>query len=193
MRIVPAVSDEELAGRVAAGDLAAFASLYDQYAPRVFAWAAHLLGRDEAEDATQEILLRLWDRADRYDARRGPFAPWFYAVARHELIARARSRTREVRVVATDEIERLLFDRASSADTEAAAIARVAGDELIRALRTLPVQQRRVLVLAYFGGLSQSEIARGTSTPLGTVKKRTRLALAKLRAALRGSAGAGAG
>lgn len=187
------MTDEELARLVAARDLAAFAELYDRYAPRIHAWAAHLLGPVEAEDASQEILLRIWHKASQFDPGRGRFASWALAIARHELIARAKRRTHEQRAQAVGEIERLLFDRPSQSDTAALAMAHAVADEVVRALAQLPAEQRRVLVLAYFAGLSQSEIARSTRTPLGTVKKRTHLGLAKLRAALRGSAEAGAG
>jgi len=189
-------SDEALAGRVAGGDVGAFAALYDRYAARVYAWAAHLLGVAEADDVVQEVFLRLWDRAHQFDPARGRFVAWFGAVARHEIIARARRRGREQRIVAAEEIEELLAhtaDPAPSVESRAWSAQRDAA--LAAAVRDLPVEQRRVIVLAYFGGLSQSEIAAAIATPLGTVKKRTRLALQKLRNAIaeHGSTRASAG
>ena len=189
-------SDEALVARVAGGDIVAFASLYDRYATRVYAWAAHLLGPSEADDVLQEVFLRLWNKAATFDAARGRFAAWFGAIARHEILARARRVTREKRIVAAEEIDELLAEHPDPAPSvESRAWANERDAALVHAVRALPAEQRRVIVLAYFGGLSQSDIAAATGTPLGTVKKRTRLALQKLRRAVAqvGSAGASAG
>ncbi len=189
-------SDEALATRVADGDLAAFGTLYDRYAGRTYAWAAHLLGVPEADDVIQEVFVQLWDKAGQFDPARGRFGAWFGAIARHEILRRARRRGRERRFTAAEEIDELLahtVDPAPSVESRAWIAERDA--TLAAAVRDLPPDQRRVIVLAYFGGLSQSEIAAATSIPLGTVKKRTRLGLAKLRGALaeRGSTRASAG
>ena len=183
-------SDEALASRVATGDVGAFAALYDRYAARVYAWAAHIVGSGDADDVTQEIFVKLWDKAATFDAQRGRFAAWFGAVARHHILARARRWSRERRATAAEEIEELLAetpDPAPSVETQAWWTERDAA--LAAAVRELPPEQRRVIVLAYFGGLSQSDIAAVTATPLGTVKKRTRLALQKLRDRLQGALG----
>ena len=178
-------SDEALAERIGDGEITAFGALYDRYASRVYAWAARILGPGEADDATQEVFLRLWDRASQFDPSRGRFGAWFAAVARHEIIGRARRRGRERRVIASEEIDELL---AQAPDPRLSVEARAWMGErdaaLAAAVRDLPVEQRRVIVMAYFGGLSQSEIAAVISAPLGTVKKRTSLALAKLRRAV---------
>ena len=178
-------SDEALVERVVEHDIEAFAMLYDRYAPRVYAWAVRTLGPSDAEDATQQAFLHLWDRARRFDPSRGRFAPWFAAVARHEVIARVRRRSREQRIIASEEIDDLLggvVDREPLPETRAWMSER---DTLLAAaIRSLPVEQRRVIVMAYFGGLSQSEIAAALAAPLGTVKKRTSLALVKLRRAI---------
>lgn len=188
--------DEALAVRVANGDVGAFAVLYDRYAARVYAWAAHLLGVDEADDVTQEVFARLWDKAGQFDPARGRFGSWFGAVARHHILARGRRRGRERRILAGEEIERLLAQAADpSPSVESRVWTRERDAALVAAVQGLPAEQRRVIVLAYFAGLSQSEIAATNAVPLGTVKKRTRLALEKLRRALgdQGSARASAG
>lgn len=178
-------SDEALVARVADGDLVAFAALYDRYAARTHAWAAHLLGASDADDVTQEVFLRLWDKASTFDLTRGRFGAWFGAITRHQILARARRTSREKRIVAAEEIEQLLAqlpDPAPSVESRAWASERDAA--LVAAVRELPAEQRRVIVMAYFGGLSQTDIAAATGAPLGTVKKRTRLALDKLRRAV---------
>jgi len=193
----PDPTDEILAAHVARGDVAAFATLYDRYAHRIYAWAAHVVGSTEAEDVVQEVFARLWNKAGQFDANRGRFAWWFGAVVRHHLLGQLRRRTVQQRIVAADEIDRVLADVADrGAGPEDLAWSHEQAGDIRQALATLPEEQRRVLVLAYFTGLSQSQIAAHTATPLGTVKKRTRLALQKLRERLgseRGSRLRGAG
>ena len=180
----PEPSDEVLVGRVAAGDLTAFSLLYDRYDRPVYAMAAHLLGVGEADDVVQETFLRLWHSAAQFDETRGRFAPWLLAIARHEVLARLRRRTREQRLALADDIDRLIATAPDHAiDIEEQVWRRERGDLILQALNELPPEQRRVLVLAYFGELSQSTIAASLGWPLGTVKKRVRLGLQKLRQA----------
>ncbi len=97
-------SDEELAAAVARGDVDAFAALYDRFAARVYAWSAHLGGPSDAEDAVQEVFLRLWAKAGQFDPARGRFVVWFMAIARHHLIGVAKKRSTERRLAAAVEI-----------------------------------------------------------------------------------------
>ena len=175
-------SDEELAGLVATGDLDAFAQLYDRYSLRVHSWAAHVVGTDRAEDVIQELFLRLWVRAGQFDPARGTFSAWFMAITRHQLIAELRKGGRGDQLRAATEIEAVLA-HAPSDDPDPAehAASHEEGAVLADALRALPHDQREVLVLAYFGGLTQSAIARHLGIPLGTVKKRISLGMQKLR------------
>jgi RNA polymerase sigma-70 factor (ECF subfamily) len=181
------LTDEQLVAGAAAGDVTAFSALYDRYGGRIHAWAAHVLGSHRAEDAIQEVFLLLWRRAGQYDPTRGSFAAWFLTLARHEILRQVRKHSIPERMAAAEEIERLL-ERAGEpgADPADEAIARAAVPELLAALRSMPAEQREALVLAYFGGLSQSAIAERLGIPLGTVKKRIRLAMMKLRAAMVG-------
>jgi RNA polymerase sigma-70 factor (ECF subfamily) len=181
----PEPTDEALVARVVAGDLAAFSLLYDRYDRPVYAMASHLLGAAEAEDVVQEVFLRLWRGVDQFDERRGRFAPWFLAIARHEVLARLRRRSREQRLALVEDIDRLLAAAPDPAiDVEEQVWQRERGALILAALNELPPEQRRVLVLAYFGELSQTTIAASLGWPLGTVKKRVRLGLQKLRQAL---------
>jgi RNA polymerase sigma-70 factor, ECF subfamily len=181
-RIAPEPSDEALVTRVAHGDLTAFSALYDRYDRPVYAMAAHLLGASEADDVVQEVFLRLWRSAAQFEATRGRFAPWLLAIARHEVLARVRRRTLEQRLSLADDIDRLIATAPDHAiDVEEQVWRRERCDLILQALNELPPEQRRVLVLAYFGGLSQSMIAASLGWPLGTVKKRVRLGLQKLR------------
>jgi RNA polymerase sigma-70 factor (ECF subfamily) len=182
----PEPTDEELVARVTERDRTAFAFLYDRYAKPVYALAAHILGRAEAEEVVQEVFLRLWNRADQFDAKKGPFRAWFMAVARHRVLDEIKRRNRQERlIVAAGEIERLLSEASDpAADAEEEAWLHERSRAVVEALKSLPDDQRRVLILAYFGGLSQSSMAERLGWPLGTVKKRIRLGLQKLRLAL---------
>ena len=180
-----ALTDEALAARVQVRDPLAFGALYDRYAPAVYALSAHALGTAAAEEVVQDVFLRLWQRAAQFDAQRSPFGAWFMAIARHRVLDELRTRGQARRLAATGAVERLLAhtpDPAMGPETEV--WLRDAARAVHTALAELPDEQRRVLVLGYFGGFSQSAIAELLGWPLGTVKKRVRLGLQKLRRAL---------
>jgi RNA polymerase sigma-70 factor, ECF subfamily len=175
-------SDASLAKRVAQGDVAAFEALYDRYVHEVHALAAHVLGRAAAEEAVQDIFLRLWERAGQFEPRRGSFGGWFMSVARHRIVDEFRRRgTQELPFA---EIEDLIANPHELDDVESDVWRNDEGTRILGALRGLPAEQRQVLVLSYFGGLSQRTIAQMLGWPLGTVKKRIRLGLEKLRVSM---------
>lgn len=180
----PEPSDETLVARVVQRDVMAFSLLYDRYVQSVYAMAVYMLGKVEAEEMVQEIFLRLWYRADQFDAERGLFRSWFMAVARHCIVDELRQRSQEEqRLVRAENVEQLLAGaRDPMVDVEQEVDLREDSTTVLRALQALPSEQRRALVLVYFGGLSQSSIAQRLGWPLGTVKKRIRLGMQKLRA-----------
>jgi RNA polymerase sigma-70 factor (ECF subfamily) len=185
-REAPEPSDESLVARVVERDAAALGQLYDRYAPGIYAMAAHLLGSTDAEEVVQEVFLRLWHKAAQFDPQRSAFGAWFMAVARHHILDELRWRNhragQHAHVSGTEAVEQLLARAADPrADVEAEAERQERGAAVRQALTLLPAEQRRVLVLAYFGGLSQSAIAVHLGCPLGTVKKRMRLGMQKLR------------
>jgi RNA polymerase sigma-70 factor (ECF subfamily) len=165
--------------------VAAFTVLYDRYARPVYVVAAYMLGSAEAEEAVQELFLRLWRKAEQFDPSRGSFNNWFMAISRHHLRDQLRRRSHQQRVVAAEQIDQLLIEVVDpNVDVEQEVWQRQRGAALLNALRSLPAEQRRAIVLAYFGGFSQTTIAERLGWPLGTVKKRVRLGLQKLRAFL---------
>jgi RNA polymerase sigma-70 factor, ECF subfamily len=182
---VDEIGDETLVARVAARDVAAFAQLYDRHVHRVYAMAARALGPIEAQETVQDVFLQLWRSAGQFDPGRGAFGAWFTAIARHRVLEQLGALGRQRRIAAAEDID-LALARAPApgpATDEIVERAESAATALA-ALRTLPPEQRRVIVLAYFGGLSQSAIAEHLDLPLGTVKKRVRLGMQKLRVAL---------
>jgi len=181
-------SDETLVSQVAQGDVAAFADLYDRYARPIYTLAVYTLGDTEAEEVTQEVFLRLWRKADQFDASRGLFRPWFMTIARNQVLDRLRDRDQKQILMAVEQINYLVeqaTDASNDDDIEEKVWLREQGKIILDALKRLPAEQRQAIVLAYFGGLSQSSIAKQMGWPLGTVKKRTRLGLQKLRRLLK--------
>jgi RNA polymerase sigma-70 factor, ECF subfamily len=174
-------TDEDLLARVADGDRDAFGDLYKRYARPVLGLALRRLGdRGRAEDATQEAFASVWRAARTYRRDRGPVAPWLYAVARNAIADRGRASARlEPPAEAVD-----MPSDAPGPDDHAEQ-SWVAW-RVHRALETLPESERTVLELAYWRGLSQSEIAGELGIPLGTVKTRTRAGLARLADELEG-------
>jgi len=170
-------TDGELIERVAGGDRQAFEELHARYARPVLGLALRRLGdRGRAEDAAQDAFVAIWRSARTYDARRGAGAPWLYTVARNAITDRLRRTPEPVR-----ELEE---GAASGPDPSDEAESSWTSWRVHRALEELPAHERPVIELAYWGGLSQSEIAAELDIPLGTVKTRTRSALARLADAL---------
>jgi RNA polymerase sigma-70 factor, ECF subfamily len=171
--------DVDLVGRVRQQDRDALAMLYDRYASSVNGIALLVL-RDPAlaEDCTHDVFLRLWQRPDAYVAARGPFAPWLMRVARNRAIDLHRRRRSQPSPVADDEIARWALDPAP--DPADQVITRQVRQQVRAALAELAPEQRRLLELAYFGGMSQSQIAASLQRPLGTVKSQIRTAMRHL-------------
>ena len=172
-------TDGELLTLVGTGDRAAFEELYRRFARPVLGLALRRLGdRGRAEDATQEAFASVWRSARSFDPSRGSGAPWLYAVARNAIVDGLR-RTPEPVVEPPDTAS----DEAGAPEQ---AEASWVSWRVHRALEVLPEHERPMIALAYWGGLSQSEIAEFLQIPLGTVKTRTRSALARLADALEG-------
>ena len=166
------------------GDEGALSLLYDRYTPMLFGTLVRILRDDQAaEEVLQDIFLQLWRNAGQFDAARGSLGGWLLVVARNRAISRLRGRpSREI----LEEKEGAYANTfVSSQDIEE----EVGRNQLIRsltaALASLPVEQKQALELAYFEGMTQSEIAAKTNSPLGTVKTRVRTAMQSLKKILR--------
>jgi len=171
------LTDAELIIRTGDGDRGAFEALYRRYSRPVFGLALRRLGdRGRAEDAVQETFASIWRAARTYKPERGPGGPWLYAVARNAIVDRSRARSETP--VETPEEESL-----TAGPPERAEASWVAW-RVHRALEELTPNERSVIELAYWSGLSQSEVAEYLGIPLGTVKTRTRAALARLAGVL---------
>jgi RNA polymerase sigma-70 factor (ECF subfamily) len=170
--------DAVLVRAIAEGDTAALERLYARYGSIVFGMVYRLLGdRQAAEECTQDVFVAVWRRASSYDEERSLVTTWLFAIARNRAIDVARRRAaRPVELQEEVSVSDLAPDSADLV-AEADGSSRVA-----EAMAELPEAQREVLVLAYFDGLSHTEIADRLALPVGTVKGRIRLALDRLRA-----------
>ena len=181
-------ADAVLVTALASGDMRALESLYDRYSTLVYSVSLRVL-RDAhlAEDVVQEVFLRLWRQPTSYDPARGRFISWLMSVTRNRSLDELRRVSRRLRSEDVDEDpERELPATGVFGDPQAGLVLAEARAAVRVAMTRLPPEQRRVIELAYFGGLTQVEIAQLTGDPLGTVKTRVRLGMRKLRESLAG-------
>jgi RNA polymerase sigma-70 factor (ECF subfamily) len=172
------LGDAELTKRVAEGDRGAFLALYDRYSAQVYGLALRVIGDPmTAEEVTQDAFLRLWTRAETYNPERGRLSSWLLTITRRLAIDQFRVEGRRPLTWNPSNPENALEkipDPASESEESRWATLRFALDNL-------PAEQRSVIELSFYHGMSHSQIAEYQSTPLGTVKTRVRLGMEKLR------------
>jgi RNA polymerase sigma-70 factor (ECF subfamily) len=186
--LVPAQADRELVRRMATGDEAALGELHDRFATLVHSVVLRIVGdREDAEEVLEETFWQAWRQAGRYQEGRGGIGTWLVMMARSRAVDRVRSR-RRFREERWAELPGPAETDSGGWDEAPGPLDSAEADEVRRvvaaAVAGLPPEQRQTVELAYFRGMSQTEIAEATGQPLGTVKTRARLALAKLRDAL---------
>ena len=177
--------ERELLRRIAARDHSALGELYDQLAGVLFSTALHILGdRSEAEEVLQDVFVQIWTKAATFDSALGAPFHWALGIVRNRSIDRLRSRQRRARVLDQATIE------AGDAASEAPATSGIPiADELAavrKAVAALPPEQHRVIAMAFFGGMTHTEIAEALNEPLGTIKARIRRGMLSLRDTLKG-------
>jgi RNA polymerase sigma-70 factor, ECF subfamily len=169
--------DAELLQRIRRGDEAAMAELYDRFSAVVFSAALRVLSEaSQAEDVLQEVFLQLWRNPSAFDANRGSMAAWLAVIARHRAIDHLRRRRPET------DFEEVVLSVDPGLDNQAArseAIGRIRG-----VMENMSDEQRSAVEMAFFEGLTHTEIAEKTGEPLGTIKTRIRSALIAIRKAL---------
>lgn len=167
--------------RISAGDRGALGELYDESSPLIYRMARRMLGDSgDAEEVVLDAYLKLWKAADRFDAARGSVKTWLLTIVRRGAIDRLRARRNEVPL--EPDYQPLWID--PKANPEAEYLSSERAKAVRRAMSELPAKTRQALELAYFGGLTQAEIAESLNEPLGTVKTRVRSGLRQLRESL---------
>jgi RNA polymerase sigma-70 factor (ECF subfamily) len=175
----PVARQQQLLAQVATGDRAAFAELYDLVSPRVFGLIKRLLrDHSQSEEVTQEVFLEIWQTATRFDPNKGGASTWILTMAHRRAVDRVRasqsSRDRDIKIGIRD--HKTDYDHVS----ETIEI-RMEHERVEKAMLRLTELQRQAVSLAYYGGLSHSEVAEKLSVPIGTVKTRLRDGMIRLR------------
>jgi RNA polymerase sigma-70 factor (ECF subfamily) len=179
------LDDHQLIRRISEVDKDALEALYVRYRTPVYSLAMYMLKQPAlAEEVTQDIFLNIWLKAGSFNSERGQPKGWIMSVAHHKAVDLIRSRRRTIVNTDPADYETLDLLPDSGASTEAQVEQNLERERIMRALATIPEPQREVIMLAYFGGFSQSEMAERLDQPLGTIKTRVRLAMQKLRTVL---------
>ena len=177
------LDDKELVQAVVDRQEAAVAELYDRYSGLLLALSRRILmDSSDAEEILQEVFLQVWNQAERYDPRRSSVSTWLVLIARSRAIDRLRSVRVKHRTAVAAQLENQNLHTSPTGARDV--LHREQRLRLGEELAELPAEQREVLELAFYSGMTQSEIANQTGIPLGTVKTRTLLAMKKLRKAL---------
>lgn len=175
----PGAIQQDLLEKIATGDQAAFAELYDSLSARVFGLIKRLLrDHSQSEEVLQEVFLEVWQTAPRFDPNKGAATTWIFTMAHRRAVDRVRasqsSRNRDTRIG--------IRDHAIEYDQVAESIeVRVEHERVAKAMLRLTELQRQAVSLAYYGGYSHSEVAQLLSVPIGTVKTRLRDGMIRLR------------
>jgi RNA polymerase sigma-70 factor (ECF subfamily) len=179
--------DAALIERIRAGDRAAFVAFYDRFSSLLFSVAARVLGdRKEAEDVLQEVMLVIWNKSGEYDPQLGTLSSWAVALTRNKALDRLRARTRRLRLIEEVAMTAEESNTATTPSVNELIHGKERAEILRAAMKALPAEQRLAIELAFFTGLSQSDIATRLQQPLGTVKARIRRGMLRLREQLGG-------
>lgn len=178
------VTVEELVVQVQAGDAEALGELYDRYAGRVYAFLLRAVEQGLAEELLQDVFVALWQKAHMFDPARGSFNAWFFTLIRrrmYDALPRYQKRRSE-NSLSEPGISQAAFEIPDNKPDLEEQVVRLFRDEEVRqALQHLPAEQRQIIMMTYFGGLSHRELALKLKLPVSTIKGRARLGLQRLR------------
>jgi RNA polymerase sigma-70 factor (ECF subfamily) len=185
MTIQKLADDRAMIAKIAQQDQTALAQLYDRYARILYAVAFRILGSaEEAEEVILDVFAQVWRTAQQYDQKRGRVDAWLFLMTRSRSLDRLRRLQRTTRAMTASVEATVTQPPVVANDPVEAALISERREHVLAALQQLPTEQRQVLELAYYQGLSHSEIAVQTGQALGTIKTRIRLGLSKLRGVL---------
>lgn len=177
-------SVEELLGEIKRGHSEALEAMYDRYAGQVYAFLLRAVEPEMAEELLQDVFLALWQKAGQFDSSRGSFNAWFFTLVRYRVYDVLRSRQHHGR---TSSLSQMVDEQHQAEpfdpkpDLEEHILMLFRNEEIQQALQNLPLEQRQIILMTYFGGYSQRELAEQLNVPLSTIKGRARMGLQKLR------------
>ncbi len=182
----PSAADAELVRRIAAGDRSALSALYERFSRPLYSASLRIIGdAAEAQDVVHDVFVTLWGKASLFRADRGTAFSWAISLTRNRAIDRLRTRRRRSELLEGSFPADLGYPEPAEGAAAGDASDREDRARVVRAaVAALPTEQQRALELAFFGGLTQQEIAKRLSEPLGTIKARIRRGLARLRETL---------
>ena len=178
------LEDEALLRLIVQKKSEALSELYDRYSRLVFSLALHIVGDQEtAEEITQDVFFRVWEKAGSYQSGKAKVSTWLTSITRYRSIddLRRRGVRPEANSIDWDSLAEWGIPATSTNNPEEITDQSLVSQQLINALKQLPIEQKTALALAYFQGLTHNEIAEVLGDPLGTVKTRIRLGMQKLR------------
>lgn len=176
-------TDDQLIVALRQGEEWAMSALYDRYARLVFSLALRILNdRSAAEEAMQEVFVKVWRRCKEYDAQRGKFSSWLSGITHNHAIDELRRR--RVRPSASEDEDAMAEVAADTPAPLDMALQSLERRRIIEALQAIPAEQRAPIEMAYFEGYTQQEISDRLHQPLGTIKTRMRLGMQKLKSLL---------
>ena len=183
------LGDDNLLTLIAHGDKDALECFYERYSTQVFSLARYML-KDEAiaEEIAQDVFLAVWQKASTFKANRGSPKGWLMSITHHRVIDHVRSAKRARASMDRMAQEMASLEKLYQVRTEDEALRSIERQEIAKALQRIPEAQRTVILMSYFQGYSQSEIAEILDQPLGTVKTRIRLGMQKLRSIFKNGA-----
>ncbi|CAN5195228.1 sigma-70 family RNA polymerase sigma factor [soil metagenome] len=177
--------DAELLGRIAKGDAVGFEELHERFAGLVYSTVYKVLNDvPDTEDVAQEVFSQIWQKAHLYSRKRGKPLTWIATMARNRAIDRLRSKQRRYRLSDQFRDESKVFEKVTDSDSSDEVYAKETGQIVREAVLELTRDQREAIELAYFGGMTQLEVADTLHQPLGTIKARIRRGMIKLRQAV---------
>jgi RNA polymerase sigma-70 factor, ECF subfamily len=177
-----AQDDIRIIQEVARAETTALEALYDRYGKLVFSLAVHILGDNAlAEEVTQDVFIQVWNKAETFDVSQGKVSTWISSVARHRAIDVLRHREHRPEGHSVDWEDPLVEQSSSELRVEVQVDLLQQRAVILKILSGLPIEQRKVLGMAYFRGMTQQEIATFLNEPLGTIKTRLRLGMQKVK------------
>ena len=176
------LDDHTLVDRIVQGDKEALSVLYDRYVRLVYSLSIRIVEKPGvAEEVTQDVFMTLWSRGSSYKSERGPFSAWLLSITHNRSIDELRKSRRQAKLPTVEIDEAFIVSAGGNDQVPDIVLAQLDREHLLGVMEKIPAAQKQVIFMAYFQGLTQSEISQSLGAHLGTIKTRMRLGLQKMR------------